>query len=251
MEGGMPPGMGLPPGMFGGMGGMPPGMGLPPHMHVPLLPTDDLPDGPPAVSEEATAIVAEFASDVDGFHSASEGRVSKLHHLLNSVAHAHNKPPLPPRALGAIFAIEEGQRRSAEEGGTRVTVQQIMGGLAKMVNDKEGKEKFEKSVIGPMRAETARLQNTKDIMSELTPRLEEYHAKVEGETGGLFALVRELMPEDVRAAFPQAAFCTELMHVPPGSQTIPLPRFLAGIEDNLDEDDTIEGIAGALDKLMA
>eukprot|EP00961_Rhodomonas_salina_P245042 3311425-Rhodomonas_salina.1 len=52
MEGGMPPGMGLPPGMFGGMGGMPPGMGLPPHMHVPLLPTDDLPDGPPAVSEE-------------------------------------------------------------------------------------------------------------------------------------------------------------------------------------------------------
>ena len=37
------------------------------------------------------------------------------------------------------------------------------------------------------------------------------HGKVEGSTAGLFAFVKELMPEDARADFPQHAFCTHIM----------------------------------------
>jgi hypothetical protein len=51
-----------------------------------------------------------------------------------------------------------------------------------MVSEDETKEKFEKKIVTPIKAATARMKHAKKIMPEITPILTKFHEKVSSQT---------------------------------------------------------------------
>ncbi len=60
----------------------------------------------------------------------------------------------------------------------RVIATQLIGAFKKMVSEGETTEKFEKKIVTPIKAATARMKHAKKIMPEITPILTKFHEKV-------------------------------------------------------------------------
>lgn len=133
-----------------------------------------------------------------------------------------------------------------QQGGPTVTLDQMMKAFSKMVNLQEPKEKFEAKVVTVLAGEVTRLKHAATVTAAVKEDLVKLHGRVGGATGGLFAFIKELMPEDARQDFPQHAFCTHLMQVPPDTAVIPLEVFLEQFQSNLDTDDSEDKIRSAL-----
>jgi hypothetical protein len=55
-----------------------------------------------------------------------------------------------------------------------------------MVSEDETKEKFEKKIVTPIKAATARMKHAKKIMPEITPILTKFHEKVSSKSSLTF-----------------------------------------------------------------
>mmetsp|Transcript_29276 Transcript_29276/g.94040 ORF Transcript_29276/g.94040 Transcript_29276/m.94040 type:complete len:165 (-) Transcript_29276:223-717(-) len=162
----------------------------------------------------------------------------------------NGKPPLPPPAVAFLCDVSEEQVKSPGPDGPIVTSDQLVSCFSKMIPAKDTPEIFEEKVISQVRDAIKRRKHSNAVMPELKPKLEALHAKTGGSPDKLYAWFLDLLPADNKDGFPKEAFMAMIMRCPPDAGEIPLKNFIAGIEGNMDESDTVEKLAPIIDKHM-
>lgn len=171
--------------------------------------------------------------------------------MLNTIAMANSKPPLPPPAVAYLCELTEEQGKTQDSAGPQVTQDQLVSAFAKMIPPNDTKEVFEEKVIKHVRDASNRRKHSNKVMPALKPKLEELHSKTGGASDKLYAWFLELLPPEAKDSFPQQAFMGMIMRTPPDAPTIDLDNFLSGVHNNMDENDTVEKISAVIDKHLA
>jgi len=193
----------------------------------------------------------QFKTDLDDFHNLVDGRLVAIHDMLNTIAMANSKPPLPPPAVAYLVELTEDQGKTQDSAGPQVTPDQLVSAFAKMIPPNDTKEVFEDRVIKHVRDACTRRRHSNKVMPALKPKLTELHSKTGGASDKLYAWFLELLPAEAKDSFPQAAFMGMIMRTPPDAPTIDLDNFLSGVHNNMDENDTVEKISAVIDKHLA
>lgn len=207
--------------------------------------------GPPALSPEALALATQFKVDLDEFHGLVDGRLIAIHDMLNTIAMANNKPPLPPPAIAYLCDVTEEQGKGCGPEGPVVTKDQLISAFAKMIPPGDTAEIFEQKVIQHVRDASKRRRHSNTVMPQLKPKLLELHKKVDGDATKLYAWFLDLLPPEAKDEFPKEAFMGMIMRTPPDAPTVSPDAFVEGVGNNMDETDTFEKIGAVIDKHLA
>jgi len=187
---------------------------------------------------QASEIVESFREDIVAFHAAIGGRLVSLHTLLNTIAISNNKPPMPPPAVAFLVELKKDQATGPE--GPIVSEEQILGAFKKLVPAKDDKQVFEDKVVKHIRDATARQEYVAKVFPEIKDVLTDFHRSIGGSSDKIYAWFCDLLPHEAQGTIPKDAFLGMMMRVPPTMEQVPLQAFLAGIRDNMDNNDTAD-----------
>jgi hypothetical protein len=208
-------------------------------------------DAPPPVTPEQLAIANTHKEDLAAFHGLVDGRLVVIHDMMNTIAMANNKPPLPPPAIAYLCEVTEEQTKGCGPEGPTVTVDQLVNAFAKMIPPGDPPAMFEEKVIQHVRDASKRRMHANKVMPSLKPNLLALHGKVGGSSDKLYAWFLDLLPVEAQDSFPKEAFMGMIMRTPPDQGVISPEAFLSGVHNNMDENDTVEKIMSVIDKHMA
>jgi len=191
---------------------------------------------PAARASQANEIVESFRDEIVAFHTAVDGRLVSVHTLINNIAVANNKPPMPPPAIAFLVELKQDQKTGPD--GPIITEEQLIGAFKKLVPAKDDKQVFEDKVVTHIREATERLKYVAKVYPEIKGALTDFHKKIGGNSDRLYQWFCDLLPDGTNV--PKQAFLGMMMRVPPTMETVPLQAFLAGVRDNMDEKDTAD-----------
>ena len=159
-------------------------------------------------------MAASFKPDVDEFHELVDGRLVAIHDMLNTIAMANSKPPLPPPAIAYLCDLTEEQGKGCGPEGPQVTKEQLLGAFAKIIPPGHPKEVFEERFIQHVRDASKRRRHANKVMPELEPLLLALHSKTGGAADKLYSWFLDLLPAQARETFPKEAFMGMIMRTP-------------------------------------
>ena len=193
----------------------------------------------------ADEMYALCKDDMKTFFDLTKGAIEPIGILFSELA----GEPMPPAVIMQVLTITEEQLKAAQAEQKAPTASLAQFEEAMKASVDEGDDINNYQVI--LKKHINRMQVAEKVITELKPKMTQFHEKIGGSLAKIEALFSDMAPEPQKGKPMPPGMINALLRVPKEATTCTPEDFIECFQRNLDASDTAEKIGTVIDAHIA